>query len=194
MTKLQAEEFACVSLQMTDIIEEGMTPDQWYAGVINSIMTDLGLYGRFDDARWWTNYDRLSSVQRFSKFIDEVLLELVAQNIVIFIDEIDRILSLNFSVNGFFSVVRECYNKRADHLKYHRLTFALIGVATPFDLIRDERSTPFNIGRAIELAGFQLEEAQPLAQGLVGKAKNPPATLQAILAWTGGQPFLTQKL
>jgi dipeptidyl aminopeptidase/acylaminoacyl peptidase len=74
------------------------------------------------------------------------------------------------------------------------LTFALIGVATPSDLIRDKRRTPFNIGRAIELTGFQLQEAQPLAVGLAQKADNLQEVLREILAWTGGQPFLTQKL
>ncbi len=67
-------------------------------------------------------------------------------------------------------------------------------MTTPYDLIQDKHRTPFNIGRAIELNGFQLSEAQPLAEGLVGKFVNPQIVLQEILAWSGGQPFLTQKL
>ncbi|OUC13671.1 MAG: hypothetical protein B0A82_16050 [Alkalinema sp. CACIAM 70d] len=194
MARLQAEGVACVDIQVTDILEEEMTPEQWYAGVINSIVMGLELYDRFDDASWWDELARLSGVQRFSKFIEEVLLRLVPGPIVIFLDEIDRILSLNFNVDGFFSVIRECYNRRSDNLEYRRLTFVLIGVATPSDLIRDPRSTPFNIGRAIELQGFQVEEAKPLVQGLAGKAVHPEQVLQAILDWTGGQPFLTQKV
>lgn len=54
--------------------------------------------------------------------------------------------------------------------------------------------TPFNIGRAIDLQGFKLSEVQPLIDGLVGKISNPHAVLREILAWTDGQPFLTQKL
>ena len=94
----------------------------------------------------------------------------------------------------FFAVIKACYNKRADKPEYRRLTFALLGVATPADLIRDTNRTPFNIGQAIELNGFQLYEAQPLAKGLELKASNSQAVLQAVLDWTGGQPFLTQKL
>jgi hypothetical protein len=67
-------------------------------------------------------------------------------------------------------------------------------VATPSDLIQDKKRTPFNLGRAIELTGFQLHEAQPLAKGLALKVSNPQAVLEAVLDWTGGQPFLTQKL
>ncbi|MGB3294975.1 MAG: AAA-like domain-containing protein, partial [Phormidesmis sp.] len=192
MARLQAEGVACVAIQMTDIIEEAMTAEQWYAGVIDSIVSDLGL--DFDDYAWWEQYGHLSLVNRFSKFVDEVLLRLVPGPLVIFIDEIDRILSLPFKVNGFFAVIRECYNKRADIPKYQRLSFALLGVATPSDLIEDKRSTPFNVGRAIALTGFTYEEAQPLVPGLAAAVTQPHDVLREILHWTGGQPFLTQKI
>jgi tetratricopeptide (TPR) repeat protein len=73
------------------------------------------------------------------------------------------------------------------------LAFVLIGVATPTDLIQDKRRSPFNVGRAIDLTGFQLHEAVPLSRGLL-ELGNSQALLQAILDWTGGQPFLTQKV
>jgi hypothetical protein len=77
---------------------------------------------------------------------------------------------------------------------YKRLTFALLGVATPPDLIADKNRTPFNIGRAIQLRGFELHEAIPLIPGLQEIASQPQALLAEILSWTGGQPFLPQKL
>jgi hypothetical protein len=61
-------------------------------------------------------------------------------------------------------------------------------------LIADKNRTPFNIGRAIQLTGFTLHEAQRLARGLAQKVENAQEVLKEILAWTGGQPFLTQKL
>ena len=102
--------------------------------------------------------------------------------------------SLNFSSDDFFAMVRGCYNKRAENPEYNRLTFALFGVTTPQDLIADKTRTPFNIGRAIELKGFDITEAIPLAQGLAEKVENSLEILKEILLWTGGQPFLTQKL
>ncbi|MEH1928044.1 peptidoglycan-binding protein [Nostoc sp.] len=60
--------------------------------------------------------------------------------------------------------------------------------------MQDKNRTPFNIGRAIELKGFELFEVQPLLEGLVGKVSNPQTILQEVVDWTGGQPFLTQKL
>ena len=134
-------------------------------------------------------------MQRLSQFIEEVLLvNLPNDKIFIFIDEIDSILSLNFSVDDFFALIRFCYNQRAHNSGYDRLTWALFGVATAADLIGDKKRTPFNIGTAIELQGFQWHEAQPLMKGLEGSVSNPQAVFREIMAWTAGQPFLTQKL
>jgi hypothetical protein len=194
MQRLQGEGVACAAIDITAIGTSDITPEEWYAGVIDSIVSSLNLYDTFDLDEWWPEQSLLSIVQRFSKFIETVLLKSVLKKLVIFVDEIDSILSLNFNIDDFFAVIRECYNKRVDNSDYRRLTFALIGVATPSDLIRDKRRTPFNIGRAIELTGFQLGEAQPLAVGLGQKADNLQEVLREVLAWTGGQPFLTQKL
>ena len=96
----------------------------------------------------------------------------ISEKIVIFIDEIDSTLSLPFNIDDFFAVVRDCYNKRTENSDYQRLTFAMIGVTTPADLIKDKKRTPFNIGIPIKLTGFQLDEVEPLAKGLVHKTTN----------------------
>jgi hypothetical protein len=192
--RLQAEGIACAGIDITAIGTWDITPEQWYAGVIDSIVSSLDLYGTFDLVEWWLKHKLLSFVNKFSKFIEEVLLPSISQNIVIFVDEIDSVLSLNFNIDDFFAVIRDCYNQRASKPDYRRLTFARIGVATPSDLIQDKRRTPFNIGRAIELTGFELQEARPLAFGLAQKVSNSQEVLKEILAWTGGQPFLTQKV
>ena len=194
MQRLQAEGIACAGIDITAIGTWDITPEQWYAGVIDSIVSSLDLYETFDLVDWWTKHNLLFFVKKFSKFIEDVLLKSISQNIVIFVDEIDSVLSLNFNIDDFFAVIRDCYNQRASKPDYRRLTFALIGVATPSDLIADKRRTPFNIGRAIELTGFQLQEAQPLAVGLAKKVSASQEVLKEVLAWTGGQPFLTQKL
>jgi hypothetical protein len=69
-----------------------------------------------------------------------------------------------------------------------------LGVAAPTSLIADKQRTPFNIGRPIPLRGFQRKEAVPLMQGFAHLAADPESVLAEILDWSGGQPFLTQKL
>jgi WD40 repeat protein len=191
MQRLQAEGFACAALDLTKIGSQQVTPQQWYAGIVRNLVTSFQL--PIDLKQWWRDRDLLSPVQHLDEFIEQVLLQQVQQNIAIFIDEIDSALGLSFSADDFFALIRSCYNKRADRAEYRRLTFTLIGVATPGELIAAHTHTPFNIGRAIELKGFEMPAAKPLAQGLTPKAEAPEAVLQEILAWTGGQPFLTQK-
>jgi GAF domain-containing protein len=196
MHRLQAEGIACAAIDLTKIGSQDITPDQWYAGVIRRLVVSFtplcpfltrGDKEGFNLKNWLRDREFLSPVQRLNEFIEQVLLPSINQKIVIFVDEIDSTLSLNFKADDFFAFIRACHGDE-------RLTFALLGVATPSDLIQDKKRTPFNIGRAIELHGFELEEAQPLAEGLALKASNPQAVLEAVLDWTGGQPFLTQKL
>ncbi|MDX2214938.1 MAG: GAF domain-containing protein [Oculatellaceae cyanobacterium bins.114] len=185
MHRLQAEGVAGAAIDLTKIGSQEITPDQWYAGLMRRLVKSFHL--PIDLQSWLRDRDFLPPVQRLSEFIEEVLLTSVHKPIVIFIDEIDSMLSLNFRTDDFFAFIRACN-------EYEQLTFALLGVSTPSDLIQNKNCTPFNIGRAIELNGFQLSEVQPLAIGLQSKTSNPQAVLKAILEWTEGQPFLTQKI
>lgn len=136
MQRLQAEGVACAAIDITAIGSWDITAEQWYAGVIDSIVSSLYLYENFDLDSWWSSHGLLSPVQRLGKFIEDVLLRSINDSIVVFIDEIDSILSLNLpSVDDFFALIRSCYNQRADHPEYKRITFTLFGVATPSDLI-----------------------------------------------------------
>jgi len=192
--RLQQENIGCVSIDMTEIGTDDITPSEWYASIIDTILTGLNLDDDFDIEELWEANSQLSNVKRFSKFIGEILLPSISQNIVIFIDEIDSTLNLPFNIDDFFAVIRDCYNKRADNSDYQRLTFVTIGVTTPADLIKQKKRTPFNIGKSIKLTGFQLAEVEPLAKGLVEKNTNINKLMEAVLDWTGGQPFLTQKV
>jgi hypothetical protein len=198
---LQHEGIYCAPINLTRIGSENVTPDQWYRGVAFELGRRFNLRGKVNLKAWWQEREDLSPVQRLSEFIEEVLLvevgvedESSPKQLVIFIDEIDSVLGLNFPVNDFFALIRSCYNQRSLIREYQRLTFALFGVANPSDLMTDIQTTPFNIGQAIQLEGFKEHEAQPLLQGLTEKVSNPQIMLKEVLAWTSGQPFLTQKL
>lgn len=193
MQRLQLEEIACVAIDLTAIGTSGLNSEQWYNGIINHISESLKLENKFDLDALWEENKRLSNVQVFGKFIDQVL-KLVPTQIVIFIDEIDSILSLNFPVDDFFALIRAFFNQRVDNSEYNRINFVLLGVATPSELIQDKKRTPFNIGKGIELTGFEFTEALPLITGFSHQTKNPETVLKAVLDWTGGQPFLTQKV
>lgn len=193
--RLQQEGCKCTTVDMTNIGSENTTPAQWYKGVVGDLWSGFNLLGSVNLKAWWQEHEDVSLSQRLSQFISEVLLaQFPNQRLFVFIDEIDSILSLDFPVDDFFALIRFCYNQRAVNPEFNRITFAIFGVGTPSDLIQDRKRTPFNIGKAIELRGFELQEAKPLARGLVVNEGDSQEVLQEILTWTGGQPFLTQKL
>ncbi|MEO0518873.1 MAG: AAA-like domain-containing protein [Cyanobacteria bacterium P01_A01_bin.116] len=185
----------CASVDMTSIGSEGVTPLQWYKGLMTDLLSKFDLRSRVDFQQWWKAKHELSMVQRLRLFIEEILLpNRPNEELFIFVDEIDSALALEFPIDDFFALIRFCYNQRAEDSAYSRLTWALFGVVTPSDLISDPARTPFNIGTALELKGFQVQEASSLAVGLAGFGYDSSELLQLILAWTDGQPFLTQKI
>ena len=193
MDQLSKAGLRCAAVDLTSIGADTVTMDQWYAGVARAVVSGLNLGRDIDLRSFWRERSFLPPAQRLHELIDEVVLARISEPIAVFIDEIDMVLSLSFSFDDFFALIRSFYNKRAEDPRYERLTFVLLGVATPTDLIHDRTRTPFNIGHAIPMAGFRHEEAKALARGLVGM-NHPDLVLKAILTWTDGQPFLTQKL
>ncbi|EAZ93211.1 AAA-like domain-containing protein, partial [Crocosphaera chwakensis] len=194
MKRLQSKNFACVAIDLSEIGNRQLTIKKWYAGFTYILLSGLNLLDKVNFKEWLKEYDFLSPVQCLGELIHRVVLPNISTNIVIFIDEVDSVLSLDFPIDDFFIFLRSCYNKRADNPDYKRLSFALLGVATPSQLLEDKQRTPFNIGQVIHLKGFQFHEAQPLLEGLKSKVKHPKAVLKAVLYWTNGQPFLTQKI
>jgi len=193
--RLQQDGFHCAAVDLSVVGSEQITPLQWYKGFVGDLWRQLGLLETLNLKTWWQERNDLGLLQRLRWFIEELLLvQFPQQQLFIFVDEIDSLLGLNFSIDDFFAFIRFCYNQRAINPDYQRITFAIFGVATPSDLIRDRTKTPFNIGQAIELKGFDWEEVTPLIQGLEKTVEQPESIVRAILDWTAGQPFLTQKL
>ncbi|NER28642.1 MAG: hypothetical protein F6J89_13665, partial [Symploca sp. SIO1C4] len=165
--QLEQEGVCCAAVDMSRIGTENLTPEQWYKGLVVELWQGFDLLSKVNLKAWWRERLDISPVQRLGRFIEEIILTEVGiqqvrfpAKLAIFLDEIDSIRSLDFSVNDFFALIRSCYNQRSLNQAYQRLTFVLLGVATPLDLMSDPLRTPFNIGQAIALDGFQLAQAQ----------------------------------
>jgi hypothetical protein len=177
-------------------VGQNLTLEQWYAGLLLQIGQRLDLEDEV--LAFWRTNSWLGPLQRWLEALRTIVLprahQYAAGRLVIFIDEIDAVRSLPFSTDEFFAGIRECYNLRSEDSAMESLSFCLLGVAAPTDLIRDTRTTPFNIGRRIELHDFLPTEAAPLAHGLGREPGESVHLLQRILYWTGGHPYLTQRL
>ncbi|GAB4525534.1 MAG: hypothetical protein Tsb0014_04990 [Pleurocapsa sp.] len=193
--RLERENFCCAAIDLTGVGSEHINPEQWYKGIISQLYLGFNLIGKINFKQWWSQQEGITLIQKLNNFIVDILLvEFRDRNLVIFIDEIDSVFGLPFSTDDFFAFIRFCYNQRSLDAKYERINFAIFGVATPSSLIRDKQRTPFNIGKAIELTGFSLEQSLSLTEGFNLPLNISKSLLEDILHWTAGQPFLTQKL
>ncbi|MEH2324257.1 MAG: AAA-like domain-containing protein [Nostoc sp.] len=190
--KLRGVGIKCASIDLT-ILGSHSSPEKWYKGFANQLLSSFEI-DDIDFNSWWLQHDSWTEIQKLNLLLESLLLNRFTSNIIIFIDEIDSLIKSKFK-DDFFALIRACYNLRAESQKYERLTFCLLGVATPGDLIQERERTPFNIGSSIELTGFSFAEAKKaLLPGLADKVEHPEAVLQDVLNWTAGQPFITQKL
>jgi hypothetical protein len=115
--------------------------------------------------------------------------------VVIFLDEIDSTLKFDFT-DALFTSLRGMYNERGLIPAYERVTFCLLGVATPNELIKDRRTTAYNVGTTLELRSFDstVDDFEPLYRVLSDNRAIAAGLLYRVLYWTGGQPFLTIRL
>ncbi|NJN96803.1 MAG: hypothetical protein HC875_23195 [Anaerolineales bacterium] len=182
-----------VRTAIVDLTKIGLvTVDQWYLNLLTDLKESFGL--SVDLGPWWLQHMALGPVKGFTKFLRDVVLTEIEEEVVIFIDEIDTTLRLPFS-DDFFAAIRAMYNARAEDPAFKRLTFVLFGVATPSDLIKDRARAPFNIGQAIDLDDFSRDHTRALQQGLKDiYPEQGEAIFNRIYYWTNGHPYLTQKL
>ncbi|HRF59117.1 MAG TPA: AAA-like domain-containing protein, partial [Fimbriimonadaceae bacterium] len=183
--RLEAEGVRTVLLDLQRF-GSNLGPEQWYGSMLLAVGEELGIEKALLDA--WDAQPHAGPMKRFFTAVEQALAGLGP--VVIFIDEIDFVRSLPFATDEFFAGIRECFNRRAAG-SGSNLTFCLLGVATPSELIRDVQITPFNVGIRVDLTDFTLEELAPYEAALGG---NGPALVRRIHHWTGGHPYLTQKL
>ncbi len=183
---LRAEGFHTAIVDLTSI---GQAPaGKWYLSFLDELGSQLPMTS--DVEAWWEGNKALSHARRFTKFFQDVVSREVDGRVVIFVDEIDSVLNLDFA-DDFFAAIRALYNRDSIFQRDRRLSFVLLGVAAPNDLIKDKDRTPFNIGTRIDLKELTLKDAEVLLQGLPERNR---AILERIFHWASGHPYLTQRI
>src|SRR5262249_5378996 len=129
-TRLRREGAAVAHLDLT-AIGQNLTAEQWYDGLLGFLGRQLELEEELEE--FWSGHERLGPLQRWMAALREVVLERCRGQVVIFIDELDVVRSLPFSSDEFFAAIRQCYNRRGEEPEFQRLSFCLIGVASPSD-------------------------------------------------------------
>jgi len=167
--------------------------DDWYLGLLQMVAGELDL--TVDVRAWWHASVAATPNQRLIQFFREEIAGKTDRYVVTFLDEIDGTLKLPFT-DDLFVAIRSMYNDRVREPAYGKLVFCLVGVATPNELIKERRTTPYNVGRTVELRDYDPEQDDlgPLQRAV---SENPPhgeTVVRAVLRWTGGHPYLTARL
>jgi len=173
-------------------IGANVSPEQWYAGLLAGIGQELDLTTEI--FAYWSANQAVGPLARWVGAIVEVVLPKLTNPVVFFVDEVDFVRALSFSTDEFFAAVRDCYNRRSEIAELQKLTFCLVGVATPAQLIRNPEITPFNIGTRIDLSDFTLEELEGYAVVLDTATRDGPSLVARVHHWLSGHPYLTQLL
>jgi DNA-directed RNA polymerase specialized sigma24 family protein len=185
--------YATAAIDVAGYLGSPGDADEWYQGLLDEIARQLCL--NVNVTAWWESSRAITRNQRLIQFFRDEIAARASKHIVIFLDEIDSTLKLPYT-DDFFVAIRAMYNDRAWEALYDRITFCLVGVASPNELIKDRRTTPYNIGRTIELKDFdpQRDDLSPLFRAMANDPATGKAIVQSALRWTGGHPYLTLRL
>ncbi|HUG99916.1 MAG TPA: AAA-like domain-containing protein [Gammaproteobacteria bacterium] len=163
---------------------------RWYYGLAYRVLRDLRL--KLDLQAWWQERMPLPPAQRLGEFFWEIVIGATRVPVTIFLDEIDSVDQLDYATE-LFSIVRACHDARAGEPEYRRLTFVLLGTALPSGP-SGHGSLDAEVGARLELPDFRFENVRPFAEGLGMRPGDAERALYRVLYWTGGHPYLTQKL
>ena len=195
MDQLLEKGVRCAVADMHNIGSDSDSTESWYYSFLYMLARSLNLGNAFID--WWKQMPNFTPVSKLSIFFESFLPDNIEQSLVIFLDEIDALLKIKggqFSIDDFFACIRACHNNRPDEQKLSRITFAILGVAAPGDLIEDPQKTPFNIGIPIELKSFTFRDCTQFMDGFSHLDMNQEELLKGVLSWTDGHPYFTQQV
>jgi formylglycine-generating enzyme required for sulfatase activity len=181
---------------IVDLSSLGKAADaaRYFRSLIEELASELDLDGALD-------VQGLVEAQASGTFSHALIaffrrvVEQIPGPVVVVLDEIDSTLGSDelAYTDDLFTAIRSIYTGRPKEPAFKRLTFCLVGVATPNELIKARRTTPYNIGRTIWLTDFDpgRDDLSGLVQALHSDPVIGEAMLDRVIHWTGGQPYLT---
>lgn len=135
--------------------------------------------------------EELGALVSCNLYFQEYLLPQISLPLVLTIDDIERLFTYPALTRDFLTVLRSWYEKSKDVPNWQKLRL-LITHATDIYIPLEINHSPFNVGLAIELPNFSLDNIEDLAQrqGLQLTTEQ----LQIIQDFTGGIPYLVRVL
>src|SRR4051812_6957313 len=195
--KLLRQGWLCVDLDLQIFATD--SEHQFYAGGMDRLARELGLY--WDASKFRQRHLESPLSYLWVSFLIDHLLPARRKNLAIFVDDTDILKSRPFGASEFLFGLRNAIERSGEMSApsgAQRALFSvcLSGVAQPIEPTRDSRGSLVEISRAIDLVDFTADETRQLLPALsrLSLYDLPQLWLDAVLEWTGGHPYLTQKL
>lgn len=191
--RLQAAGVRVVAVDVAGNLGMPPTAVEWYQDLVSRIARQLRL--DLDVKAWWDQAGGVTANEKLTEFFSIELFRPSDAPVVIFLDEIEFTLKRKYT-DDFFTAIRAMYNQRVAVANHEKVTFCLVGVATPNELVKQGRTTAYNVGKTIALRDFDRDrdDLSPLVRTLSAGGRDGQALLAVVLGWTGGHPFLTLQL
>lgn len=160
--------------------------EEWVVDLVENLTRGLDVPG------WEALSQQLKLVQfpaeqRFSLVLERLVQDL-PEKAVVFLDEIDVILEPTSENREFFlRTLADAHARRTRDVSWNRITFCLIGVTPPSELLSGWGEGIFTL---IRLRDFTHQQAQVFAPGF----ETLPVTLEAAYEVTLGHPHMLQRM
>lgn len=170
--------------------EHSNSQEKWFGLLFRHIARELGILPTEINA--WLGQGRDESpVLRIRAFFSDVIRRYVSQPIAFVFDEIDFVMPHGYHTDYLFEALRDMFTD-LDRLD---MSFLLMGISHPSQLVKASGAGAFNIGHDVTLKDFGTDQetvscwAEGLQMGAIGHE-----ITRRIIEATGGHPFLTAVL
>lgn len=191
--RLQHNGFKVAVLDLAQISERdgGTDAGRWYYSIAYRLSRQLRL--KTDLQMWWQDHAILSNRQRLVEFYVQVILKNIQESVVVLVDSVEFVADLPFSEHLLASI-RAAHNSRIAEPEFNRLGFVIFGECDPHNLVTDNQLSPFTVSTAVRLQDFARLDLNVFATELNLSPEQTDAALDRVFYWTGGHPYLSQKL
>ena len=169
---------------------ENDNADGWLRRIAERVAAELKL--DVDVGSWWSERDVVGE-NRLVEFFWEIVLTNTTAPVVVLVDEVDAALQLPFAAD-LLDAIGSCYERRSREPDFARLGVALAGSTSLRALAAESPDSRLAEAELIEPADFGAEQAYRLAVAFGGEQELAQALMDRVCAWTGGQPYLTQRV
>jgi len=170
--------------------EHSNSREKWFGLLFRHIARELGILPTEINA-WMGDWQDESPVLKVRSFFSEVVRRYISQPIVFVFDEIDFVMPHGYHTDYLFEALRDMFTD-LDRLD---MSFLLLGISHPSQLVKASGAGAFNVGHDVTLKDFGADEGTVScwADGLQMGEAGIEISRQIIEA-TGGHPFLTAVL